>query len=169
VYALTISSDGQTLASVGDDHTVNVWRLSTGERIGTFVWQSGHINVVAVGWEGQQLTCGESAQSYESPDIKVWDTVTGQELFNLKGHSRSIHSLAFSPDGKILASGSRDKSVKLWDMRTGELLGSLTGHTSDVNAVAFSPYGHVLATGSKDKTIKLWKLNSGLTAAKTGG
>lgn len=169
VYALTISSDGQTLASVGDGQTVNLWKLSTGERLGTFAWQNGYINVVAVGREGQQLACGESTQSYESPDIKVWDTVTGQELFNLKGHSRSIHSLAFSPDGKILASGSRDKSVKLWDMRTGKLLESLTGHTSDVNAVAFSPYGHVLATGSKDKTIKLWKVNSGLTTAKTGG
>ena len=70
-------------------------------------------------------------------------------------------SISFSPDGRYLASGSRDKTVKLWDVSSGREIKTLTGHSDDVRSVSFSPDGSYLASGSSDKTIKLWDVSSG--------
>src|SRR5438876_958554 len=74
----------------------------------------------------------------------------------LKGHRGSVMGVSFSPDGKFLASCSRDKTIKVWDAATGELKRTLTEHTADVYDVTFSPKGNLLASASADKTIKLW-------------
>ena len=70
----------------------------------------------------------------------------------LTGHTDPVDSVAFSPDGKTLASGSDDDTVRLWDVATGQQIGSpLTGHTGAVTSVAFSPDGKTLASGSDDR------------------
>ncbi|MEI6444237.1 MAG: hypothetical protein WCO29_14205, partial [Nostocales cyanobacterium ELA583] len=79
----------------------------------------------------------------------------------LTGHSFWVASVAFSPDGKILASGSWDDTIKLWDLRTGNLLQTLTTHSESVYSVAFSPNGQTLASGNMNNTVKLWDLRTG--------
>uniref|UniRef100_UPI0028A71526 serine/threonine-protein kinase n=1 Tax=Planktothrix agardhii TaxID=1160 RepID=UPI0028A71526 len=78
----------------------------------------------------------------------------------LTGHSDAVSSVAFSPDGRTLASGSFDNRIKLWDVQSQREIATLTGHSSYVTSVAFSPDGRTLASGSDDNTIKLWDVQS---------
>ncbi|KAG8791360.1 POC1 centriolar protein A [Ceratobasidium sp. 428] len=78
------------------------------------------------------------------------------------GHTRSVWSVAYSPDGAYIASGSADKTIRIQDARTGKPVGqSLIGHTDDVNSVAYSPDGAYIASGSNDKIIRIWDARTG--------
>ncbi len=88
----------------------------------------------------------------------IYAVIPVQELCKLKGHTTWVKSVAFSPNSKLLASGSEDNTVRLWDTETLKELATLTGHTSNVNSAVFSPNGKLLASGSWDKTIRLWDL-----------
>lgn len=79
----------------------------------------------------------------------------------LSGHSSWVTSLAFSPDGQLLASGSLDDSIRLWKVAEGEIARVLTGHTKAVNCVAISPDGHLLVSGSDDRSLRLWQVQTG--------
>jgi WD40 repeat protein len=76
------------------------------------------------------------------------------------GHQDKIYTVAFSPAGQLLASGSNDQTVKLWHAETGKYLDTLTGHSNRIYSLAFSPDGQLLASGSNDQTVKLWEIST---------
>ena len=79
----------------------------------------------------------------------------------LQGHTRMVYAVAFSPDGKTLASGSADTTIKLWDVATGQERAALKGHTNVAEGVCFSPDGQRLASVGKDQTVRVWDAQSG--------
>jgi dipeptidyl aminopeptidase/acylaminoacyl peptidase len=94
---------------------------------------------------------------------------TRQAWGTLQGHTSKVHAVAFSPDGKILATGSKHGAVKLWDTGPGRVRVALQGHTSEVYSAVFSPDGETLASGSGDETVKLWDVATGHVRATLTG
>ncbi|KAG2064145.1 WD40 repeat-like protein, partial [Suillus decipiens] len=93
-----------------------------------------------------------------------WDAATGLPLGEpFRGHTSSVNSVSFSPDGTRVVSGSFDSTVRLWDAATGLPLGEpFRGHTESVNSVSFSPDGTRIVSGSWDSTVRLWDAATGL-------
>jgi WD40 repeat protein len=99
---------------------------------------------------------------YQVQTSNPWNKLEKISLANtLTGHSKRVSSIAMTPDGQLIASGSEDKTIKVWNLRTGQLLRTLTGHSEGIRSVAISPDGKLLASGGDDKTIKLWNLDTG--------
>ena len=92
--------------------------------------------------------------------VHLWDVATGEHKDTLTGHTDRVVTVAFSPDGKTLASGAswKDNTIRLWDAATGQHQRTFTGHTDGVESVAFSPDGRTLASGSADGTVLLWEI-----------
>ena len=101
--------------------------------------------------------------------MRLWDPATGQPTATLHGHTNSVTAVALSPDGRQLASASRDGTVRLWDPATGQPTATLHGHTKGASRVAFSPDGRQLASASRDGTVRLRDLATGRPTATLHG
>jgi WD40 repeat protein len=112
---------------------------------------------VAISPDGKSLASA-SGDVQEKGELKLWDLATRKGTAVLLGHTQGCPALAFTPNGKVLVSGSWDKTIRLWDVATGKQMAVLRGHTGHVYCVAISPDGTLLASTGTDRTVRLWDM-----------
>ena len=114
------------------------------------------------------LALALTAVEFDTVVLEAVEVATALKA-TFEGHIDGVRSVAFSPEGSTLASGSGDGTVRLWDVATGHSIAELTGHTAQARSVAFSSDGNILASGSHDSTVRLWDVNTRqLKATLTG-
>ena len=124
----------------------------------TAAWQAWQQHDIATAETLLEDVPPKYQQSWEYRHVRA---LCRRKAMSLKGHTSSVRSVAYSPDGKRIVSGSYDKTVKVWDAATGQDLLSLKGHTGGVSSVAYSPDGKRIVSGSYDKTVKVWDAATG--------
>ena len=179
---LAFSPDGRIIASAtGFNSPITLRDVSAGKELCSL--KTGFSMLVyCLAWsaDGKRLASAHSGfkQGFNSANtgdsfsfddltfsIKIWDTQTGQELNSLSGHNNLVNGLAFSRDGRMLASGGFDSTIKLWDVSSGRELRTLMGHTGSIVALDFSPDGRFVVSGSDDGSARLWNTQTGVLLA----
>jgi eukaryotic-like serine/threonine-protein kinase len=150
-----------------------IFQALTSPPLGTlpYTYRGHSKRVHSVAWSPD---CQRIASASQDGTVQVWDAATGSTLFTYWGHStiKYIHNgqllasgdvltVAWSPDGKHIASGSSDTTVQVWDASTGEALFIYRGHSAGVDCVVWSPDGRRIASASTDTTVQVWDATTG--------
>jgi WD40 repeat protein len=142
VNSLSFSPDGQLLVSQSDDGVVKLWQATSGQESTTLMGNPETLNDVALSPDGKLL----ASVAWEKPfAVNLWDLQTRSRII-LTGHTDMVTRAVFSPDGRILATGSHDQTVRLWDVRDRKAMATLT-NGFPVGSLAFSPDGRTLVVG----------------------
>ncbi|MFV1966267.1 MAG: protein kinase [Pirellulaceae bacterium] len=172
VFSLTFSPDGKTLAS-GDwgradaetpdsedwGATIRLWDAATGELRESLPTERFAATSMAFAPRGEILAIGGG--TWDEGEIKLWDANSDKAPIALANLSEMVWDVAFSPDGKTLASADGSGGVTLWNVARGRKELAIDAHSHSAFSVAFTPDGKTLASGSLDRTVKLWHVASG--------
>lgn len=191
VNVVSVTSDGQSVLTGGDDCTIRMWDVHSGAEHRSFRGHISAIHAIAITPDGRYIVTGSGSHNYKvdtahyilkdiqnshapiSKDsditadqetdnsIRVWEIERGKLCFILQGHTKKVNGLAITPDGAKVISASSDGTLKVWDLVKGNILLTITGHKGAVNAVTVTPNGNYLISAGADHTLKMWHLNSG--------
>ncbi len=176
VRSVASSPDGERVLTGSGDKTARLWNAETGEEVQRFVGHTGAVWSVGFSPDGERVLTGSLDET-----ARLWNAETGEEVQRFEGHrwdnreptpsnfaSRSgykkegsVRSVASSPDGERVLTGSGDKTARLWNVETGEEVQRFVGHGEGVSSVAFSPDGERVLTGCLDGTARLWNAETG--------
>jgi len=159
VYAVAVSPDGRVVATGTGQRTLSLWNAQTGERLKQLKPHGDAIYCVQYAHDGQHLASAGGSTDGGDTTCRLWsEGVNKNSVY--KGHARQVYGLAFSPDDKLLASGSSDKTIRIWNLENSTF-SEFNGHTSDVYRIAFSPDQRQLASASQDGSVRVWNLATG--------
>ena len=171
LWTAVFSPDGKTILTGSRNNSVRLWDAATGQPVSQPIrlsdappadiadgqggiiadWQGRVVSTVAYNRSGTMFLAINRAGT-----VVLWDATSQREV----AHQTNADCAAFSPDGRFVAIGSRDKTAQLWDIATGGSVGAPLKHDGPVLSVAFSPDGKTIATGSGDRTAQLWNTKS---------
>jgi WD40 repeat protein len=173
ISSLAFSADGTLIVSGGYDQTVRLWQAVSGKEVATLDGP-GAIHGVALSSDGRYIAAATGNRYFSDDEridnlpgiVMLWDLATRRRVeAPVATHKGSVRTVAFSPDGKILASGGHDGLVNLWDGETGgKQRAMLQGHPYDVFSLAFAPDGKTLASSGLDRTVRLWRVEELLSS-----
>jgi polar amino acid transport system permease protein len=171
-----LTPDRSLLATIGQDGIVRVWDVTTQQQIQAIGPGENTKVVVAISPDGTRVAAGDG------PNIQIWDAQTGAPIQSLVGywedpttkqtwlgHTKEVTALAFSPDGKLLASGSADTTIMFWDLESGEVQWPSEGAWATVTSIVFDPEGDLILATSKDNKARTLRVTGGQTTATYEG
>src|SRR5262249_23817197 len=170
IFSLAFTKDGRTLASGSgwsprtggkkEANALRLWEVATGKQLAK--WGDCGEGIVAIYFSTDERTLISAGEG----SIRQWDIATKQEIEQFAGHSSWVGALAFSPNGKQLATGGGDHVIRLWDLATAKEIRRFVGCRGEGDSLGFLPDGTVLFSGSRDGTARLWDVATGKV---TGG
>ena len=159
IYLIDFTADGRSMATASGDNTAAIWDLAPANQLSRLARRAGLCGCL----QSRRHAVGDRQWRRPGDDL---ERTRWHELLGAKKHADAVYCLAFSPDGKQLATvggngDGGDTMCRLWDAPTLTLRAEFTGHQFPVYGVAFAPDGKMLATSSRDKTVRLWRLPDG--------
>jgi WD40 repeat protein len=162
--------DGKTLFTVEQSGQAALWDTTTGKKIRNLEAISPGMNFEMIGISKDGKTIAIFAGDASSaPVVIVWNAISGKRMGRSTTHQETVTSVAFTPDGKRLVSGSADHTVRLWNAVTGEHLRVLTEHQGEIIAIAISPDGKLVASSSAPDVVRLSTVTDGKLVAELAG